>query len=160
MFLPLGSQQSVSEETPRYSGQLFDPQNESELQWLYESQIIVVVVVVAAEKDVVVIIVVLAVVIVVMIVDVAVFVVVVAVLVVVVVVLVLVAVVVVVDVVVGVIVDAVVIVVAVADIVVWKVEKYNFSPKIAFFAVVFFRYSFHSKKSRHTISFTMVYLHK
>ena len=84
MFLPLGSQQSVSEETPRYSGQLFDPQNESELQWLYESQIIAVVVVVAAEKDVVVIIVVLAVVIVVMIVDVAVFVVVVAVLVVVV----------------------------------------------------------------------------
>ena len=72
MFLPLGSQQSVSEETPRYSGQLFDPQNESELQWLYESQItVVVVVVVAAEKDVVVIIVVLAVVIVVMIVDVA-----------------------------------------------------------------------------------------
>ena len=56
MFLPLGSQQSVSEETPRYSGQLFDPQNESELQSsaFNESQVTAVVVVVVAAKDVVV----------------------------------------------------------------------------------------------------------
>ena len=37
MFLPLGSQQSVSEETPRYSGQLFDPQNESDSQSLQKT---------------------------------------------------------------------------------------------------------------------------
>ena len=99
MFLPLGSQQSVSEETPRYSGQLFDPQNESELHSSgFHEQVTAVVVGVVAAKDVVVGVVVVVAVVVVVVVVVAV-------------------VVVVVDVAFVVVVDVVVIVVAVTAVV-------------------------------------------
>ena len=38
IVLPLGSQQSTSDETPRESGQLFNPQNESDSHSLSTSQ--------------------------------------------------------------------------------------------------------------------------